>query len=78
MITKGLIKPFQIWKTVKPFFREKVKTSNITGLTENNKPANENMKICEIFNTYFTNITKGVNLRVAEKDYSLKMRKATD
>lgn len=43
---------------------EKVKTSNNITLAENNKSVKEDGKICETFNTYFTN---SFNLRVAQK-----------
>ena len=32
----------------------------------------EDAKICKIFNTYFTNVTKGLKLRQIEKTQSLK------
>ena len=51
----------KFWKTV-PFFTDKCKTSyNI--LTEKNETLNDNKKISNTFNDYFTNITKGLNLR---------------
>ena len=61
---KDLTDNEQFLKTVKPFFMEKVKTSNNITLAENNKSVKEDGKICETFNTYFTN---SFNLRVAQK-----------
>ena len=43
-------------KTVKPFFTDKCKTTNKIVLKEKNETLNN-------FNEYFTNITKGLNLR---------------
>ena len=53
----------QFWKTVKPFFTDKCKASNNIILTEKNETLNDNKKISNTFNEYFTNITKGLNLR---------------
>ena len=53
----------KFWKTVKPFFTDKCKTTNNIILTEKNETLNDNKKISNIFNEYFTNITKGLNLR---------------
>ena len=52
----------KFWKTVKPFFTDNCKTTNII-LTERNETLNDNKKISDTFNDYFTNITKGLNLR---------------
>ena len=53
----------KFWKTVKPFFTDKCKTTNNIILTEKNETLNDNNKISNTFNEYFTNITKGLNLR---------------
>ena len=53
----------KFWKTVKPFFTDKCKTTNNIILTEKNETLNDNKKISNTFNEYFTNITKGLNLR---------------
>ena len=53
----------KFWKTVKPFFTDKCKTSNNIILKEKNETLNDNKKISNTFNEYFTNITKGLNLR---------------
>ena len=51
---------------------EKVKNTNNTILTENNKLGKEDGKYVKLFNTYFINVTKSLNLRVAEKDQSFE------
>ena len=48
--------------TTRPFFTDKTKSSNNIILTENYQTVRENEKICKIFNTYFTNVTKGLKL----------------
>ena len=53
----------KFWKTVKPFFTDKCKTSNNIILTEKKENLNDNKKITNTFNYYFTNITKDLNLR---------------
>ena len=53
----------KFWKTVKPFFTDKCKTTNNIILTEKNETLNDNKKISNTFNEYFTNVTKGLNLR---------------
>ena len=53
----------KFWKTVKPFFTDKSKTSKNIVLTEKNKTLNSNKKISNTFNEYFTNIIQGLNLR---------------
>ena len=53
----------KFWKTVKPFFTDKCKTTNNIILTEKYETLNDNKKISNNFNEYFTNITKGLNLR---------------
>ena len=52
----------KFWKTVKPFSTDKCKTTNNIILTEKIETLNEGKKISNIFNEYFTNITKGLNL----------------
>ena len=48
----------KFWKTVKPFFNDKCKTSNNKTLTEKNKTLNDSKTFSNTFNEYFTNITK--------------------
>ena len=52
----------RFWKTIKSFFTEKTKTTNNIILTENYQTVREDKTICQSFNTYFTNITKGLKL----------------
>ena len=56
----------KFWKTIKPFFTEKNKTTNNIILTENNQTVREDKAICQIF-TYFTHVTKGVKLRQVDE-----------
>ena len=53
----------KLWKIVKPFFTDKCQTSSNIILTEKNETLNNNKKISNTFNEYFTNITKGLKLR---------------
>ena len=62
----------QFWRTIKPFFTEKGKTTNNIILTENNQTVREDRKICQIFNTYFTNITKDLKLRQVDESQSFE------
>ena len=57
---------------MKPFFTDKCKTSNNSILTEKNETLNENKKISNTFNEYFTNITKGFNLRESTGNTNLE------
>ena len=60
----------KFWETIKPLFTEKNKTTNNIILSENNQTVREGKVICQIFNTYFTNIIKGLKLRqVDESQY---------
>ena len=60
------------WKTIKPFLTEKNKTTNNIILTESNQTVREDKAICQIFNTYFTNITKGFKLRQVDESQSFE------
>ena len=52
----------RFWKTVKPLFSEKnVSTDNIT-LIENNVIVSEDKKVAEIFNCFFSNAVKNLNI----------------
>ena len=53
----------KFWKKVKPFFTDKCKTTNNIILTEKNETFNDNKKFSNTFNKYFTNVTKGLNVR---------------
>ena len=57
----------KLWKTIKAFFTEKNKTTTNTILTENNQKVREDKAICQIFNNYFTNVTKGLKLRQVDE-----------
>ena len=59
-------------KTIKPFFTEKNKTTNNIILTENNQTVREDKAICQIFNIYFTNVTKGLILRHVDESQSFE------
>ena len=62
----------KFWKTVKPFLTEKNKTTNNIILTENNQTVREDKAICQIFNTYFPNVTKGLKLRQVDESQSFE------
>ena len=54
------------WKTVKPIFTDKsVSTDNII-LVENNKIVNDDATILEIFNDFFSNAVKNLNIEPYE------------
>ena len=50
----------------------KNKSTNNIILTENNQTVREDKKICQIFNTYFTNITKDLNLWQVDESQSFE------
>ena len=60
------------WKTIKPLFTEKNKTTNNIILTENNQTVREDNAISQIFNTYFTNVTKCLKLRQVDESQSFE------
>ena len=62
----------KFWKIVKPFFTDKCKTTSNIILTEKNETLNDNKNISNIFNEYFTNITKGLNLRQSTGNINFK------
>ena len=51
----GIDKNF--WKTFKPLFTDKTSGQNKIALVENENIVNDDKMICEIFNSYFVNIT---------------------
>ena len=61
--TNEITDNIKFWKTVMPFLTDKCKTTNNIILTETNETLNDNKKISNTFNGYFTNYTKGLNLR---------------
>ena len=62
----------RFWKIKKPFFIDKTKNSINIILTENYQTIREDEKICKIFNTYFTNVKKGLKLRQVDKTQSFQ------
>ena len=63
-------------KVIKPSFSDKaVSNENIT-LIENNEIINNENKICEIFNDFFSNIVS--NFNISETEYSSKTVEGTD
>ena len=62
----------KFWKTIKSFFTEKNKTTNNIILSKNNQTVREDKAICQIFNTYFTNVTKGLKLRQVDESQSFE------
>ena len=62
----------KFWKSIKPFFTEKNKTTNNIILTENNQTVREDKKICQIFNTYFTSFTKGLKYHQRDESQSFE------
>ena len=53
----------KFWRTVKPVFSNEVQTNSSVTLMEDGKMITEDLKIAEIFNHYFTNITELGNFR---------------
>ena len=52
----------KFWKTVKPLFSDKIiSTDNIT-LIENDVIVTEDKKVAEIFNSFFSNAVKNLNI----------------
>ena len=45
-------------------------------MTENNQKVREDKAICEIFNTYFTNVTKGLKLRQVDESQSFENKES--
>ena len=48
----------KFWKTVEPVFTDKVQLSQSITLVENEEMITDDLKIAEIFNDYFANITQ--------------------
>ena len=67
-VTKN--KRFQ--KTIEPFFTEKNRTINNKILTKNNQTVREDKTICQIFETYLTNVTKGLKIRQVDESQSFE------
>ena len=62
----------KFWKTIKPFFTAKNKTTTNIILTKNNQTVREDKAIYQILNTYFTNVTKGLKLWQVDKSQSFE------
>ena len=58
---QSIIDNKKFWKTVKPNFSNKIKTGNII-LLDDGKIISENTKIAEVFNDYFINIVKDLQI----------------
>ena len=52
----------KFWRTVKPVFSNEVQTNSSVTLMEDGKMITEDLKIAEIFNHYFTNITESLGI----------------
>ena len=50
--------------------QKKIKTTNNIILTENNQTVRVHKAICQIFNTYFTNVAKGLKLWQVDESQS--------
>ena len=62
----------EFWKTINLSFTEKNKTTTNIILTKNNQTIKEDKAICQIFNTYFSNVTKGLKLRQVDESQSFE------
>ena len=63
LCVKDITENKHFWKTIKPFFTDKTKNNTNIILTENYQTIREHEKICKIFYTYFTNVTKDLQVR---------------
>ena len=68
---KDVTEDNRFWKTIKPFYIYETKNSNNI-LNENYQTIREDEKICKIFYTYFTNVTKGLKFRQVDKTQSIE------
>ena len=59
---QSIIDNKKFWKAVKPNFSNKIKTKKII-LLEDGEIISDNTKIAEVFNDYFINIVKDLNIR---------------
>ena len=59
---KNLTDNRKFWKTVKPVFTDKVQVSQSITLIENDEMVTDDLKIAEIFNDYFANITQDLEI----------------
>ena len=56
----------KFWKTVKPFFTDKVTTSDNIILLENNIIYDDEKAVCDIFSDFFSNVVKNLNIVLDE------------
>ena len=59
---KNLTDNRKFWRSVKPLFNDKVKTSSTIVLMENDEIVSEDRAVANILNDYFSNITKSLNI----------------
>ena len=59
---KNLTDNRKFWRSVKPLFNDKVKTSSTIVLMENDEIVSEDQAVATILNDYFSNITKSLNI----------------
>ena len=52
----------KFWKTVKPLFSGKVKTTSSVTLLENDEIVSDDKAVAEIFTDYFANITSSLGI----------------
>ena len=52
----------KFWKTVKPLFNDKAMSTDSITLIENNKIISGDQEVAEIFNSYFSNAVKSLNI----------------
>ena len=67
---KNLMDNQTFWKTIKPYFSDKGSNSRRIILLENDSILTDDKNIAKTMNTFFTNITKNLNLKPC-KDSSL-------
>ena len=56
----------KFWRTVKPFFTDKVQITPSITLIENEKLITDEIEIAEIFNVFFTNIIDTIDITSSE------------
>ena len=67
----------KFWKTVKPLFSDKISQKDIISLTEDGKIITEDLPKAEIFNNYFSNVSRGLcdqNVPQNQHMFALKMQ----
>ena len=52
----------KFWRTVKPLFSDKIQTSTVITLPENDELVSDNKVVANIFNNYFVRITDSLNI----------------